>query len=137
MTHETEKRVIAFVRSLARECGICLRRNSSYCDGCPSQWATRLMHELVREEKPEPQIDYSYYARAKRILAAIRKADRPLLAREINLDGLCSASLKGWTLQQMTKMGVLGRTFSHVAKSGSKSKSFFLYYIKNKKGKTK
>ncbi len=129
MRKDTERKAIAFIRSFASDCSICLRRFSSYCDGCPSRTANALMREITQEESPAQRIDYSYYTRTKHIVALIRKANRPLLAKEIKLTGLCSPALKGWTLQQMVKMGVLVREFSHISKSGDKSKPFYKYFL--------
>ena len=135
MTHETEMRMIAFVRSIARECSICLRKADGRCDSCPSQWARRLLGEITDAERPAPEPDYSFYTRTKRILAALHKANRPLCASEIDLRGLCSPQLKAWTLNQMCANGVLGKRFAYSAKSGGRRKRFFCYFINKEKQK--
>lgn len=130
MTHETERRVIAFVRSFAQMCSTCLRRDNGDCAGCPSSWARRLMGEVAMGERPMPEVDYSFYTRTKKILAVLARANRPLMASEINLRDLCSAQLKFWTLNQMVLNGTLGKKVAHVAKSRGKRKTYFLYYIR-------
>ena len=137
MTHETERRVIAFVRTIAHECSICLRRANGRCDSCPSQWARRLLGEITDAERPAPEPDYSFYTRTKRILAALHKANRPLCASEINLHGLCSPQLKMWTLNKMCANGVLEKRFAYFAKSGRKRKRFFCYFINKEREKQK
>ena len=135
MTHETKMRTIAFVRSIARECSICLRKSDGGCDGCPSQWARRLLNEIMEAETPAPEPDYSFYTRTKKILAILNKSSRPMMASEIDLHGLCSPQLKMWTLNKMCANGVLGKQFAYFAKSGRKRKRFFCYFINKEKQK--
>lgn len=132
MTRETERRVIAFVRSFAQMCSTCLRRDNGDCAGCPSAWARRLMHEVAMDERPMPEIDYSFYTRTKKILAILNRSSRPMMASEINLRDLCSAQLKFWTLNQMVLNGTLGKEVAYVAKSRGRRKTYFRYYIKKR-----
>ncbi len=137
MTHETERRVVAFVRTMAGACSICLRKADGQCGDCPSAWANRIMREIRDDARPTPQVDYSFYGRTSRILAVLRKAGRPLLAREIDLRGLCSAQLKCWTLNQMVRNGTLCKQFAYTAQSRGRQKPFFTYSLNTKKGKPK
>lgn len=135
MTHETKRRVIAFVRSFAQMCSVCLHKANGRCADCPSQWARRLLNEIIETKTSAPAPDYSFYARKKRILTILRKANLPLCASEIDLRGLCSPQLKAWTLKQMCMNGVISKRFAYFAKSGGKKKRFFCYFINKEKEK--
>lgn len=108
MTEATEKRAIAFIRTIGNRCTTCLRRSSENCRDCISSWANTILHDIENEKKPE--IDYSLSARMMMIADALDKADAPLLASEIDMRRYCTKQLKRWTLLKMVRMGYVVRT---------------------------
>lgn len=100
MTEETERRAIAFIRTIANRCASCTHRREELCRTCPSRWANEIMRDYEAETKPV-SIDYSAAARKLRILDILRRAGRPLLSSEIDISDVCSKSLKQWTLVRM------------------------------------
>lgn len=110
MTPSTERRAIAFIRTIANRCERCLHRSEERCRGCVSQWANEIMADYERESgAASASVDYSLAARRIRILDAIQTAGRPLLAAEIDLSDVCSTQLKEWTLLRMIRVGQLAR----------------------------
>ncbi len=135
MTGEMQKRVVAFVRTIANECSNCLRSGSAFCNDCVAKRAKILLMEVSHDETPKPEIDYSYYARTREIKNILANAGKPLLAKEIDLKQTCSPQLKFWTLNQMVYDGILGRKFAFRSKSQNRKKVFFFYYLKHKETK--
>lgn len=112
MTQETERRAIAFIRTIANRCTSCLRRNADTCRNCVSSWANEIMTDYERElscESGGPTQDYSLAARMLMVADALRKAGRPLAANEIDMQGCCSKQLKYWTLMRMVRLGFIAR----------------------------
>lgn len=132
MTIEMQRRVVAFVRTIANECSNCIRNGSEYCNDCVAKRAKYLLSDIKTDEGPAPVIDYSFYARVEKIKNILTKAGRPLLAKNIDLKQTCSPQLKCWTLNQMVYKGVLGRKFAYRSKSQNRKKVFFFYYLKSK-----
>lgn len=108
MTEATEKRAVAFIRTIGNRCTTCLRRSAENCRNCISAWANEILHDIENEKKPE--IDYSLSARMMMIIDALDKADAPLLASEIDMRKYCTKQLKRWTLLKMMRMGYITRT---------------------------
>lgn len=108
MTEATEKRAVAFIRTIGNRCTACLRRSAENCRNCISAWANEILHDIENEKKPE--IDYSLSARMMMIVDALDKADAPLLASEIDMRKYCTKQLKRWTLLKMMRMGYITRT---------------------------
>lgn len=118
MTEATEKRAIAFIRTIGNRCTSCLRRSEEHCRNCISSWANTILRDI--ENEAEPQTDYSLTARMMMIVDALDKAGRPILSSEIDLKNYCTKQLKRWTLQKMTRLGFIrrekrrGGKFSHL-----------------------
>lgn len=113
MTPSTERRAIAFIRTIAGRCERCLRRTPDNCRGCVSQWANSIMSDYELETNfGRHSPDYSLAARKLRILDAIQSAGHPLLASEIDLSSFCSKGLKQWTLRRMVACGQLVRVLN-------------------------
>jgi hypothetical protein len=102
MTQETERRAIAFIRTIANRCASCTHRREELCRTCPSRWANEIMRDYEAEQKPV-SMDYSLAARKIRILDILQKAGRPLLSSEIDISNTCSKGLKQYTLLRMVK----------------------------------
>lgn len=129
MTEATEKRAIAFIRTIGNRCTTCLRRSAENCRQCISSWANEILHDYENESVPQP--DYSLSARMMMIADALDKAGRPLLSSEIDLKQYCTKQLKRWTLKKMIRLGFVRRTkdrrgkFSHLYRySLNHNKSF-------------
>ena len=102
MTQETERRAIAFIRTIAGRCSSCTHRREELCRTCPSRWANEIMRDYEAEQKPV-SMDYSLAARKLCILDILRRAGRPLLSSEIDISNTCSKGLKQYTLLRMVK----------------------------------
>lgn len=102
MTQETERRAIAFVRTVAGRCASCTHRREETCRDCLSRWANEIMRDYEAEMKPM-SADYSLAARKIRILDILQKAGRPLLSSEIDISSICDHHLKRWTLRRMVQ----------------------------------
>lgn len=127
LSEHTEQRVIAFVRSVANECTTCLRRHTGNCAHCRAMWANSLMKEINLElHGKAKEIDYSLAARIGKIMLVLKTKGRPMMSREINLEGTCSFQLKLWTLKHMVKKGIIGR---RVARR-SNNKNYYFYFLK-------
>ena len=63
----------------------------------------------------------------KKITDIVASANRPILSREIDLEGTCSFQLKLWTLKHMVKIGILGRK---VACKKNDRRNYF-YFLKS------
>lgn len=107
MNPETERRAVAFIRTIGNRCTTCLRRSSENCRGCISAWANSILRDIENETKPE--IDYSLQARMMMIMDCLCKAGRPLLSAEIDLKNQCTRQLKRWTLMRLVKAGKVKR----------------------------
>lgn len=127
MTELTEKRAIAFIRTIAQKCSGCLRRAPENCRNCPAGWAKSIMADYERDERTaasnRPEIDYSLVAREIMIARALEA--RPLLTSEIDLHDYCTPQLKRWTLLHMMQKGTIGR---RIVKS-SPGKNYYQYYL--------
>ena len=112
MTEATEKRAVAFIRTVGNRCMSCLRRSKENCANCISSWANSILHDI---ENDSPQkMDYSLAARMMMITGALKKSDRPLASHEIHLADYCTKQLKYWTLSAMVRKGWLERHRSTV-----------------------
>lgn len=128
MTDRLKQRTVAFIRSLASHCP-CVYRSEERCRDCCFKVAKSLLLDIERDEMPVQKIDYSCYTRMNIILATLKAAGHPLLAKEIPLQGLCSMQLKYWTLSQMVKRGLIGKKFAYK----NNDRKFFKYYLKHNK----
>jgi len=137
VTIEMQRRVVAFVRTIANECSSCLRNGSQYCNDCVAKRANLLLKDIPFDESPAPVIDYSFYARVDEIKRILSSSGRPMQAREINLRQTCSPQLKFWTLNQMVHNGILGRKVYHKKSFKFKHRKTiaFFYFIKQKETK--
>lgn len=112
---ELYERVCAFVRTMASACRRCMRPKSQ-CDVCdlrPCRFLESALAELRQPvQKRRQRINQpSLRERCAYYLAIIRKAGRPLAAREIDpKNAICGRGLKYWTLRRMVKRGQL-KTF--------------------------
>ena len=128
LSEHTEQRVIAFVRSVANECTTCLRRHTGNCAHCRAMWANSLMKEINLElHGKAKEIDYSLAARMAKIMLALKTAGRPLMSKEIDLEGTCSFQLKLWTLKHMMKRNIIGRSIAR----RSSGKTYYYYFLKS------
>lgn len=111
MTDFTEKRIMAFLRTFADRCSLCLRRDPANCYDCPANTAKNIIAAYEQEAKSDAQaeVDYSLSAREKMIIEALTKADKPLTAHQIDLHDLCTAQLKYWTLKRMMRYNLIAR----------------------------
>lgn len=126
MTQHTEDRVVAFVRVIAGRCRVCLRRRPENCQRCDSSIANRLMRDIETDRRLPPK-DYSLFTRMALIAEILKnRAPRPLLATEINLEGLCSNQLKNWTLKRMIRNGIVGRHLAFTTDTGYRVYRYFL-----------
>ena len=107
MTEATEKRAVAFIRTIGNRCTTCLRRSAENCRDCVSAWANSILRDIENETKPE--IDYSLQARMMMIVDCLNKADGPLLSSEIDMKQYCTKQLKRWTLMRLVKAGKVRR----------------------------
>jgi len=130
LSEQTEKRVIEFVTMIARRCSTCLHRNWN-CDRCDSRIAKSIQIDIEVDTHPTEarEIDYSFAARAVRIIHTLAKANRPLLSKQIPLD-ICSYQLKRWTLNKLVERGLLGRKRKY-RKAGRTphNKTYSYYYF--------
>lgn len=106
MNADTEKRFVAFVRTIANDCTICLRRNDENCRTCRAAWANDLMKQFESENQT---IDYSVAARCVRIIGILKSCDGPIPASMIRIDENCSRKMKNWLLTKMVRIGMIGR----------------------------
>ena len=107
MTEATEKRAIAFIRTIGNRCTSCLRRSEERCRNCISSWANEILHDYEIESVPQP--DYSLSARMMMIMDCLGKAGRPLLSSEIDMKQYCTKQLKRWTLMRLIRAGKVRR----------------------------
>ena len=130
MHPQTERRVISFINTIARDCTMCLRRCDENCRTCRSLWANSILTDIEADRDGiSKHIDYSMGARTEKILLILRQAKKPLTAREINLEGLCSFQLKRWTLHKLIRRGLLGKMMQKHPYGRSK----YLYFLKSRK----
>lgn len=134
MTELTEKRAIAFIRTIAQKCSDCLRKLPENCRNCPAGWAKAIMDDYERDERAaasnRPEIDYSLMARQIMIARALEA--KPLLASEIDLHDYCTPQLKRWTLLHMMQKGTVAR---RIVKSTSKTNRYQYFLVKTDSGK--
>ena len=132
MDEKVEQRLVAFVRMLAGKCANCLRRDQTNCRMCICGDAQALMRDVNASEKPQAPVDYSLYARMKKILEVLETAGRPLMAKDINISDICSYQLKNWTINKMVSLGMIGKKFAYRAKTRKRIKEYYYYYIQKK-----
>lgn len=126
MHQNTERRVIAFVNSVANRCTKCLHRNEENCRGCLSLWANSILTDIEADRDGlSKHIDYSIGARTSKIIMILTRAKHALLSRDIDLGGICSFQLKLWTLKKLCKRGILGRRIA-TSKNGRHTYYYFL-----------
>ena len=110
MDEELERDIRAFLQTLANECCGCLRRNQGYCESC---YASRAKSILERMDRPRPfdnpALRCDIVSRMARIAGIMKRANRPMLAEEIDMRDFCSRSLKEWTLREMIRHGKMTR----------------------------
>ena len=136
MTQEIERRVFAFVNTVANRCTTCFRRAEENCRNCLSMWANSVLTDIeaCRDGKPQG-IDYSYGERCRKILMILTRERRELQSKEIDLSGTCSPQLKQWTLNRLVRRGLIGRRLVYRTRSGYCVYSYFL--ANGKKQETK
>jgi hypothetical protein len=125
MNQENERRALALIRTVANRCERCLRRSRENCRNCLSAWANSILRDIEAEKSSG--IDYSFGARMLRIINILKKAEKPLLASEIDLSGYCTRQLKRWTLLRMLDRGMLSRRV--VRRTGKNV--FYGYFLKD------
>ena len=128
-----ERDCVAYMRTLAGRCSFCLRTYN--CPNCDSATAKALLkrkdeigmrHTMLIDKPKDP---YSLKARYREILTILRKAGKPLRARDIVLRTTRSRNVKWWTLNRMVSKGWIWKT---------RIKNFYgryeaAYYTKGKK----
>ena len=119
MNEQTERRAIAFIRTIANRCASCLRRSPDNCRGCVSQWANDIMRDYENDTNFNRPVNYSFAARCMRIVTALNAAPHPLLAVEIPV-GNCTSQLKHFTLNRLVEMGRI-----KTSRDGNKHKLYF------------
>lgn len=105
MSEQTQKRSIAFIRTVAGKCAEC-NRHGSQCDNCISVWAKSIYIDITADMGREERPDLSFGARSRAIISALESAGHPLFSDEIHID--CTSQLKWWTLRTLVKRGTLG-----------------------------
>lgn len=137
MHQNTERRVIAFVNSVASRCTKCLHLNEENCRGCLSLWANSILTDIEADRDGlSKHIDYSIGARTSKIIMTLTREKRELLSREIDLGGICSFQLKLWTLKKLCKRGILGRRVA-TSKNGRHTYYYFLKSQADRTGRKK
>lgn len=107
---ELERDIRAFLRELANECKDCFRRNQGYCYTCYARRAERILERMARPLAVENSaLRCDIVARMARIAAIMKRANRPMLAEEIDMHDFCSRSLKEWTFREMIRLGKISR----------------------------
>ena len=136
MTEQTEKRALAFIRTIGNRCTGCMRRSEDNCSRCISRWANEILAEHERETaaaNTASRPDYSLAARMIRITDCLVKAKRPLLATEIDTQNLCSKQLKSWTLRLMVSQGRIAREKERPNFGRPGASPRYRYYLPNNK----
>ena len=109
-----ERDCVAYMRDLTNNCKGCMRRYN--CSNCSIQTAKNL---LQRKEQlgmchrnliDKPRDPFSLKARYREIVGILRKAGRPLRARDIILRTTRSRNVKWWTLNRMVFKGMIWKT---------------------------
>ena len=107
---ELERDIREFLRSLADECKNCLRRSQGYCDMCYARRAERILERMAMPMSVENSaLRCDIVARMARIAAIMKRANRPMMAEEIDMRDFCSRSLKEWTFLEMIRLGRISR----------------------------
>lgn len=106
-----EQATIAYLRNLTDACRNCLKTYN--CPNCIVTTAKTLLkrkeeiglhHRFLIDKKKDP---YSLKARYREIINTLRKAGKPLRARDIRLVSTTSRNLKWWTLKRMNAKGLI------------------------------
>ena len=130
-----EKDCIAYMRHLADNCKSCMRRYN--CPNCAIQQAKNLLqrkeqlgiqHRNLIDKLRDP---HSLKARYREIIGILRKAGKPLRARDIILRTTRSRNVKWWTLNRMVYKGMIWKTSVRNAYGNREA----AYYVKDKKKK--
>lgn len=109
-----ERDCVAYLRSLQNHCTECLRRYN--CPVCEITTAKALLkrkdeigmrHTMLIDKPKDPN---SLKARYREILTILRKAGKPLRARDIQLRTTRSRNVKWWTLNRMVNKGIIWKT---------------------------
>lgn len=128
LSRELYAQIRAFVRTAANRCKCCLKRNMGYCDTCEARRAS-VLGSRMDAGCPElaKGIDLSVRHRMEVIMDQMRRAQRPLLAIDIDTRDYCSKELKLWTLNKMISLGKIRcerhgrhRVYSLVGPKGKK-----------------
>ena len=103
-----------FMRHLTDICRGCLRRSN--CPNCDIQTAKNLVerknrmgvfHRTLIDKPRDPN---SLRARYREIIGILRRAGKPLRARDIVLRTTRSRNVKWWTLHRMVNKGMIWKT---------------------------
>ncbi|MBQ4199615.1 MAG: hypothetical protein II649_07005 [Kiritimatiellae bacterium] len=128
-----ERDCVAYMRTLADHCKNCLRTyNCPNCDIATAKALLRRKDEIGMRHTTlidKPKDPNSLKARYREILTILRKAGKPLRARDIVLRTTKSRNVKWWTLNRMVNKGMIWKT---------RVKNFYgryeaAYYTKGKK----
>ena len=109
-----ERDCVAYMRTLANHCKGCMRTYN--CPNCEIAQTKTLLkrkdeigmrHTMLIDKPKDP---YSLKARYREILTILRKAGKPLRARDIHLRTTRSRNVKWWTLNRMVFKGMVWKT---------------------------
>ena len=109
-----ERDCVAYMRTLANSCKNCVRTyNCANCAVAPAKQLLKrkdeigMRHTLLIDKPKDP---YSLKARYREIIGILRKAGKPLRARDIVLRTTRSRNVKWWTLNRMVSKGLIWKT---------------------------
>lgn len=109
-----ERDCIAFMRYLSEKCRSCMRTyNCPNCDIATAKAILKRKDEIgLRHHNliDKPRDPYSLKARYREILSILRRAGKPLRARDILLSTTKSRNVKWWTLNRMVFKGIISKT---------------------------
>ena len=101
-----DEMAMAYLRHLCDACRGCLKTYN--CPNCligTAKNLVRMKEEIGMRQVGRPKDPVE--VRQKEILNILRKADRPLRAREIRLQSTASRNVKWWTLKRMVGKGLI------------------------------
>ena len=109
-----ERDCVSYMRTLADHCRGCLRTyNCPNCDIATAKALLKRKDEIGMQHTiliDKPKDPYSLKARYREILTILRKAGKPLRARDIVLRTTRSRNVKWWTLNRMVSNGLIWKT---------------------------
>ncbi len=109
-----ERDCVAYMRTLANHCSGCLRTyNCPNCDIATAKALLKRKDEIGMRHTmliDKPRDLFSLKARYREIVGILRKAGKPLRARDIILRTTRSRGVKWWTLNRMVSKGWIWKT---------------------------